>query len=41
MTITYPIKYVYVIMIEYPIFVKNDEILTMLIENSLFTIKFV
>ncbi len=34
MTIAYPTKFVPTIMVEYPIFVRNDEIPTMLIENS-------
>jgi hypothetical protein len=34
MMIAYPTKFVPAIMVEYPIFVKNDEIPIMLIENS-------
>ncbi len=36
MTITYPTKFVPMITVEYPIFVRNDEILAMLIENNSF-----
>jgi hypothetical protein len=34
MTIAYPTKFVPAIMVKYPIFVRNDEIPTMLIENN-------
>jgi hypothetical protein len=34
--ITYPIKFVSVIIVEYPVFVRNDEIFVVLIENSSF-----
>lgn len=36
MTITYPTKYVPTTTIEHPVFVRNDEIPTMLMENSFF-----
>ncbi len=36
MIITYPIKFVSVIIVEYPVFVRNDEIFVVLIENSSF-----
>ncbi len=36
MTIGYPIKYVPTTTIKHPVFVRNDEIPTMLIENSFF-----